>query len=376
MLAKLQIPAVLILCCLLLGGCQNASQDSAVSPTDGNQSSGTKYVAISVLTNTIPFYQDLTGQLEEVLKEHGYELIITSGDRDAAKQQDQVEDFIIKKVSAIVLCPCDSQAIGPAIKKANDAGIPVFTADIACLAEGVDIVSHVASDNYFGGQLAAKTMIEAIGGKGKIALLEYPEVESVLMRTNGFEDTIKEHNQGGGDQIEIVAKLPSEGDRKKAFDAVKDILGPHPDLTGVFAINDECALGAYAALESRGKANDVVLIGFDGSPEAKQAILAGQIFADVVQYPGKIGAQTGQAIIDFFDGEDVPSEILVPTGVYAKADAESDPALQQRRESSHTCTTPAEDRHLFHRVSDQRERARTNRAEARVWLAALPPYDS
>ena len=118
-------------------------------------------------------------------------------------------------------------------------------------------------------------------------------------------------------------------DRKKAFDAVKDILGPHPDLTGVFAINDECALGAYAALESRGKANDVVLIGFDGSPEAKQAILAGQIFADVVQYPGTIGAQTGQAIIDFFDGEDVPSEILVPTGVYAKADAESDPALQQ-----------------------------------------------
>ena len=195
MLAKLRIPAVFFLCCVVLGGCQNASQDSAVSPTDGNQSSGTKYVAISVLTNTIPFYQDLTGQLEEVLKEHGYELIITSGDRDAAKQQDQVEDFIIKKVSAIVLCPCDSQAIGPAIKKANDAGIPVFTADIACLAEGVDIVSHVASDNYFGGQLAAKTMIEAIGGKGKIALLEYPEVESVLMRTNGFEDTIKEHNQ-------------------------------------------------------------------------------------------------------------------------------------------------------------------------------------
>jgi ribose transport system substrate-binding protein len=329
MLAKLRIPAVFFLCCLVLGGCQNASQESAVSPTDGSQSAGKKYVAISVLTNTIPFYQDLTGQLEEVLKEHGYELIITSGDRDAAKQQDQVEDFIIKKVSAIVLCPCDSQAIGPAIKKANDAGIPVFTADIACLAEGVDIVSHVASDNYFGGQLAAKTMIEAIGGKGKIALLEYPEVESVLMRTNGFEDTIKEYNQAGGDQIEIVAKLPSEGDRKKAFDAVKDILGPHPDLTGVFAINDECALGAYAALESRGKANDVVLIGFDGSPEAKQAILAGQIFADVVQYPGKIGAQTGQAIIDFFDGEDVPSEILVPTGVYAKADAESDPALQQ-----------------------------------------------
>ena len=113
---------------------------------------------------------------------------------------------------------------------------------------------------------------------------------------------------------------------------MKDILGPHPDLNGLFAINDECALGAYAALESRGKASDVVLIGFDGSPEAKQAILAGQIFADVVQYPGKIGAQTGQAVIDYFNGEDVPSEILVPTGVYAKADAETDPALQQRDE--------------------------------------------
>ena len=107
---------------------------------------------MSLLTRTHPFYQDLEAGLQEAADASGYKLLISAGEFDVAKQKDQIQDFIVRKVNAIIVSPCDSRSIGTAIKAANDAGIPVFTADIACLAEGVKIICHVASDNIAGGQ--------------------------------------------------------------------------------------------------------------------------------------------------------------------------------------------------------------------------------
>src|SRR5207247_9464784 len=94
--------------------------------------------------------------------------------------------FIVRKASAIVLCPCDSKSIGTAIIEANNAGIPVFTADIASIAPGAKVVCHVATDNYEGGKIAGRAMVELLNGKGNAAIPDHPETESVMMRTKGF----------------------------------------------------------------------------------------------------------------------------------------------------------------------------------------------
>jgi ribose transport system substrate-binding protein len=256
---------------------------------------------------------------------------VVSGDFNPALQQNQVKDFIVRKVAAIVLCPCDSKAIGTAIREANAAGIPVFTADIACLAPGAKVVTHVATDNYSGGKQAAQALIEALGeAGGKVAIVDHNPVESCQLRVKGFEEVIAEHNRKGvGGKITIVAKLPGGGVKDQGYKAAEDLLQSHGDLAGIFAINDPSALGARRALEKAGKADQVKLVGFDGQPEGKQAIKEGKIYADPVQYPDRIGRQTAEVIVKHFEGEKVPPEILIPTGLYRKADAEKDPTLNK-----------------------------------------------
>lgn len=285
-------------------------------------------IGLSVLTMNNPFFKEIADTMTAEAAKHGYKVVAVSGDFDVAKQQNQVKDFIVKKVSAIVLCPCDSKAIGPAIREANKAGIPVFTADIASLDAGAKVVAHIATDNFQGGRLAADAVVEALGGKGKVAILDHAEIESVLQRTKGFEARLAELNQQPGTQVQVIAKLPGGGDKAKSFKAAQDLIQAHADLNAIFAINDPSALGARAALENAGKADQIQIVGFDGQPEGKQAIKAGKMFADPIQFPDKIGAETIRAFLKYMNGDDVPKEILIPTALYKKADALKDASLK------------------------------------------------
>ena len=168
----------------------------------------TPQIGVSLLTLANPFFRDLGDAMKDEAAKHGMEVVVVSGDFDAAKQRNQVADFIVKRVTAIVLSPCDSKAVGTAIAEANKAGIPVFTVDIAALAGGAKVVSHVATDNLGGGRLAAQAIIEALGGKGRVAILDHPEVESVILRTRGFEEELAKQKREKGVTIEIVARLP------------------------------------------------------------------------------------------------------------------------------------------------------------------------
>jgi ribose transport system substrate-binding protein len=273
-------------------------------------------IGVSLLTRTHPFYQDLEAGLREAAAEHKYELIVQAGEFDVARQKDQIENFIVRKVDAIVVCPCDSKSIGTSIRAANEAGIPVFTADIAVLAEEANVVCHIASDNVAGGRLAAQAIAEALGGRGKIAIIDHPEVESVIQRVRGFEEGVAA--QPG---IEIVAKLSGRGTKDIAFRTAEDILQAHPDLDGIFGINDDSALGALAAVEKAGRLGRVVIVGFDAVPEARKAIADGLIYADVVQRPVIIGRTTIGAVADYMAGEDVPPSILIPCDLYTRDDA-------------------------------------------------------
>lgn len=274
-------------------------------------------VGVSLLTRTHPFYQELEAGLKEAAGERGYELLIAAGEFDVAMQKDQIADFIVKKVSAIILCPCDSRSIGTSVEAANEAGIPVFTADIACLAEGARVVCHVASDNVDGGRLAARAMAEALGGAGEVAIIDHPEVESVIQRVRGFEEEM-----GKREGIRIVSRLPGGGVKDKAFQVAEDLLQAHPDLAGIFGINDDSALGALAAVEKAGKQEEVVIVGFDAVPEAREAIRAGKIYADTIQNPKVIGRKTVEALANYLAGEEVPPRILVPCDLLTRAEAE------------------------------------------------------
>ncbi|HTU91912.1 MAG TPA: substrate-binding domain-containing protein, partial [Gemmataceae bacterium] len=195
-----------------------------------------------------------------------------------------------------------------------------FTCDIACLApEAKMVVAHVATDNYAGGKQAAHALLEALGDAGgKVAILHYPAAESCLLRVAGFKEVIEAHNRGGGARVDIVAELPCGGVKDQGYTAADDLVQRCPDLAGIFAINDPSALGARAALEKADKDDQVKLVGFDGQPEGKQAIEEGKIYADPVQYPERIGRETARIIARYFEGEKVPAQVLIPTGLYRR----------------------------------------------------------
>ena len=226
-------------------------------------------IGVSVLTLTNPFFKVIGDTIKEQAEKAGYSVEVVSGEFDVAKQQSQVKDFLVKKVVAIVLCPCDSRSIGAVIQEANKAGVPVFTADIACLAPDAQVVTHIATDNYEGGKQAGIATIEAMGeAGGKVAVLDFRQAESCILRVKGFKEVIDAHNKKNPKaQITIVAELPGDGKKDKSQSATEDVLQTHPDLAAIFAINDPSALGARAALERANKADAVKIIGFDGQPD-------------------------------------------------------------------------------------------------------------
>ena len=277
-----------------------------------------KTIGVSLLTKEHVFYRDLERGLRETAAKHNFDLIINSGDWDLAKHQAQIENYIVQKVDAIIVCPVDSKGIGPAIQKANAAGIPVFTADIK--AEGGRIVSQIASDNVEGGRLAAQHMAKLLNGRGEVAIIDQPVTQSVIDRVRGFMEEIAAHPE-----IRIVARPSGDGVRDKAMKAAEDLLQGYPKLAGVFGINDDSALGALAAVEAAGR-KGIVIVGFDGIPEARQAILRGSALkADVVQYPLEIGRITIETIARHLAGEPVASDIPVKVGIIDAHNANTAP---------------------------------------------------
>jgi ribose transport system substrate-binding protein len=287
-------------------------------------------IGVSVLTMRNPFFKVIAQNIEAEAKKAGYDTIITDGDMKVDEQRRQVQDFIVKKCSAIVLCPTDAVSIGPVIQEANAAGIPVFTADLACLDPNAKVVSHIATNNLSGGKQAGEAMIEALGESGgKVVIMHFKKAESCLLRVKGFREVIDAHNkERETGKIEIVSELAGEGDTDLGYKCTQDALQSNSDLAGIFAINDPSALGAYAALKKAGKADQVKIIGFDGQPDGKQAIKDGKIYADPIQYPDQIGQMTMQTILKYFDGEKVKEQQLIPTALYRKADGEKDPELK------------------------------------------------
>lgn len=265
-------------------------------------------IGVTLQTRAHVFYKDLEEGLRKAAERHGYELILTAGEFDLGKQSAQIEDFITRKVDAIVVVPVDSRGIGPAIRKANEARIPVFTSDIA--AQEGEVVCHIASDNVAGGRLAGEFIAKALGGKGTLAIIGQPTVTSVMDRVQGFREAVAKHPG-----MSVVTEVNGEGVRDKAMQAASDVLQANPGLAGIFGINDDSALGSLDAVRQF-KRDNIVIVGYDATPPAVDAIRKGTALkADVVQYPDRIGANTIERISDFFAGKPVPKVDPVEVGI-------------------------------------------------------------
>ena len=204
----LSIAALAALACSIgCGGTSDAGRGNAVEKKG--------VIGISIMTSENPFFVELGEAAAEEAAKHGYTAKIVSGDKKSETQAQQVQDFIAAKVDAILLTAVNAQLVGAAIKEANAAGIPVFTADTGCADETAEVVCHVATDNFGGGKQAGGAMLEALGGKGgKVLILSFDVAQSCLARVKGFREVIDAHNAANQNaQIEIVAELPGEAAR-------------------------------------------------------------------------------------------------------------------------------------------------------------------
>jgi ribose transport system substrate-binding protein len=266
-------------------------------------------VGVTLLTEAHVFYQDLKRGLQEAADSLGIELHIVAGEWDLARQTAQVQNFITQNVDAIVIAPVNSSGIVSAVAEANEVGIPVFTADIA--ADGGGIVSHVASDNRQGGRLLGEYLATRLGGRGSVAILDQPTVASVRDRVAGFREVLEAYPG-----IEVVAAPAVErGLRDVAKQKTDNLLAGYREIDAIFGSNNDCALGALAALDAAGR-TDVIIVGYDATPEARTAIAGGTMLeADAVQDPSLIGRRTIEVVAQRLAGEDVPPLVAVPVSL-------------------------------------------------------------
>ena len=324
---KTWIRLLLTIAMVSLAGCGGPTNDGQ-RLTGGNDLDSGGTIGISVQTLTNPFFKVIADTVTEEAAQHGYEVLIRDAQQKIENQKDQVDEFIVKEVDAMILCPRDTKAIGPVIRTANDAGIPVFTVDTVCEDPKAKVTFHVGTDNVQGGHVAGKAMIDSLGAAGgKIALLDFKRVDSCLDRVKGFTAEIDKYNETAANKIKIAIQLNCNGDKEHGMSAAREAMQAHSDLVGMFAINDPGALGARAAVEAEGKEDEIVIVGFDGQPEAKEAIRDGKLFDSPVQFPDKMAVEVVAAIVRYFDGEEIEPHMLIKTTPYRKEDAINDPNL-------------------------------------------------
>jgi ribose transport system substrate-binding protein len=270
---------------------------------------GKPVIGVTLLTQTHTFYKELEAGLREEAAKRNLDLVVTACEMDPARQAAQLEDFVAERVSAILAAPCDSNAIGPHLSGPERAGIPVFTVDIA--ARSGTVVSHIASDNVQGGRLAARALAGFMGERGKVLIIDQPTVASVQDRVRGFDEELKAHPG-----ITVVARPNADGQRARAMAAMEDMLQANRDLSGVFGINDDSALGALAVLEAAGR-KDISVVGYDATDEAQAAIRRGSpLKADVIQYPEQMGRKAIEIIARHLAGEQVPRVVPIEVGLF------------------------------------------------------------
>ncbi|WP_223199133.1 substrate-binding domain-containing protein [Solihabitans fulvus] len=266
-------------------------------------------IGLSVSTLNNPYFVQLKEGAEAAAKELGVTLVVQDAQNKSDAQVDQVQTFTTQGVKAIIINPVDSDQALPASKAAEKAKIPLIAVDR--VIKGGTVASEVASDNVQGGALAAVELARAAPNSNVVQLQGVPGTSASRDRGTGFEQGM---NSGS---IKVVAKQPADFDRAKGLDVMNNLLQAHPDVKGVFAENDEMALGAIKALgDKAGK--DVAVVGFDGEPDGLKAVQDGTMAATVAQQPKELGRKAVEQAVHAAKGESVQKVIDVEVKVVTK----------------------------------------------------------
>lgn len=260
-------------------------------------------ISLSTLNN--PFFVSLKEGAVAKAKQLGVKLIVVDSQDNPATEAKNIEDLVTKRVDALLINPTDSSAIVPSIVKANRAGIPVFTIDRG--ASRGKVVSHVASDNVLGGEMAAKFLLEKIGGKGNVVELEgIAGTSAALDRGKGFNKVV-----GANGKVRVVSRQTANFNRAEGLRVFENILQAQPKIDGVFAHNDEMILGAIQAAKAAGRSG-IVFVGFDAVDDAVNAVKGGSLAATVAQKPSLIGELGVKAAYEHLSGKAAVEYIPVP----------------------------------------------------------------
>jgi ribose transport system substrate-binding protein len=291
-----------LLCFLALSlvACSKQGPDTRSESTSTQPAIG---LSISTLNN--PFFVSLRDGAEAEAKAKGITLITVDAQDDPAKQIAGVEDLIQKKIKVLLINPTDSDAVANVVKEAEAAGIKVISLDRR--VNGAEVTAHVGSDNATGGKMAGEFLLEKLANKGNIVELEgTPGSSAARERGEGFDSAIN-----GNAGVKLVARQPADFDRAKGLSVMENILQRSKNVQGVFAQNDEMALGAIRAIEEDGLKN-VVVVGFDATADGVAAVKAGKLAGTVQQKPELIGKMGVDAAESLIDGKPVDKEIPVP----------------------------------------------------------------
>jgi erythritol transport system substrate-binding protein len=234
-------------------------------------------IAIITPSHDNPFFKAEAVGAEAKAKELGYDTLVLVHDDDANKQSQLIDTAIGRGAKAIILDNAGSEASIAAVKKAKDAGVPSFLIDREINATGI-AVSQIVSNNYQGAQLGAEEFVKLMGEKGNYVELLGREADlNAGIRSKGYHDVIDDYPD-----MKMVAQQSANWSQTEGYSKMETILQANPDIQGVIAGNDTMAMGAIAALQAAGR-KDVIVVGFDGSNDVRDSILAGGIKATVMQ---------------------------------------------------------------------------------------------
>ncbi|RTF97387.1 ribose ABC transporter substrate-binding protein RbsB [Serratia marcescens] len=256
------------------------------------------------------YFVTMKQALDQAAADIGAKVYVADARHDVAKQIGDVEDMLQKKVDILLINPTDSDAVGNAIKMANQAKIPVITLDR--VASKGEVVSHIASDNRVGGKMAGDFIAKKAGADAKVIQLEgIAGTSAARERGEGFKQSLDQN------KFKLLASQPADFDRTKGLNVMQNLLTAHPDVQAVFAQNDEMALGALRALQTAGK-TDVIVVGFDGTADGVKAVEGGKLAATVAQRPDQIGVIGVETADKVLKGEKVPATIPVDLKLVTK----------------------------------------------------------
>ena len=288
-----------------LTGCSAGGGDKKEG---GSPAGSAQTVGFSVSTLNNPFFVTLSDGAKNAAKEKGIQLTVVDAGDDSAKQISDIEDLISKNIKVLIVNPVDSDAVASAVESATKKGIKVIAVDRA--VNGADVECQIASDNVAGARMAAEYLKELVGNGAKVAELEgVPGASATIDRGQGFHEVADK-------DLKVVSSQSANFNRAEGLSVMENILQADGDIKGVFAHNDEMALGAIEAIASTGK--DIKVVGFDATDDAKKAVEDGTMAATVAQQPELMGKTAVETAITIMEGKSVEKSIPVEVTLIKK----------------------------------------------------------